>query len=74
MDREDWRAAIHGGRKKLDTTEQLNNDHLDLLPFQLVGPVKPQRWLNLTSTYPTPALQLLNVAGKIDVTVLKGLP
>ena len=24
MDREDWRAAIHGGRKKLDTTEQLN--------------------------------------------------
>ena len=55
-------------------TEQLNNDHLDLLPFQLVGPVKPQHWLNLTSTYPTPALQLLNVAGEIDMTVLKGLP
>ena len=24
MDREAWRAAIHGGRKELDTTEQLN--------------------------------------------------
>ena len=24
MDREAWRAAVHGGHKKLDTTEQLN--------------------------------------------------
>ena len=24
MDREAWRAAIHGGRKELDTTEWLN--------------------------------------------------
>jgi len=24
MDREAWRAVIHGGRKELDTTEQLN--------------------------------------------------
>ena len=24
MDREAWRAAIHGGHKELDTTEQLN--------------------------------------------------
>ena len=24
MDREAWRAAIHGGRKQLDMTEQLN--------------------------------------------------
>ena len=24
IDREAWRAAIHGGRKELDTTEQLN--------------------------------------------------
>ena len=24
MDREAWSAAIHGGRKKLDTTERLN--------------------------------------------------
>ena len=24
MDREAWRAAIHGGRKESDTTEQLN--------------------------------------------------
>ena len=24
MDREAWRAAIHGGCKELDTTEQLN--------------------------------------------------
>ena len=23
MDREDWRAAIHGGRKESDTTERL---------------------------------------------------
>ena len=23
MDREAWRAAIHGGRKELDTTERL---------------------------------------------------
>ena len=25
MDREAWRAAVHGGRKESDTTEQLNN-------------------------------------------------
>ena len=24
MDREAWRAAIHGGRKELDMTERLN--------------------------------------------------
>ena len=24
MDREAWRAAVHGGRKKSDTTKQLN--------------------------------------------------
>ena len=24
MDREAWRAVIHGGHKELDTTEQLN--------------------------------------------------
>ena len=24
MDREPWRAAVHGGRKELDTTERLN--------------------------------------------------
>ena len=24
MDREAWRAAVYGGHKKLDTTEQLN--------------------------------------------------
>ena len=24
MEREAWRAAVHGGHKKLDTTEQLN--------------------------------------------------
>ena len=24
MDREAWRAAIHGGRKESDTTERLN--------------------------------------------------
>ena len=24
-DREAWRAAVHGGHKELDTTEQLNN-------------------------------------------------
>ena len=24
MDREAWRAAVHGGRKELDTTERLN--------------------------------------------------
>ena len=24
MDREAWRAAIHGGHKELDTTERLN--------------------------------------------------
>ena len=24
MDREAWRAAVHGGHKELDTTEQLN--------------------------------------------------
>ena len=24
MDREAWRAAVHGGCKELDTTEQLN--------------------------------------------------
>ena len=63
------------GRKESDTTEQLNNnDHHDLLPFQFVGPVKPQHWLHLTSTYPTPTLQLLNVAGDIDMTVPKGIP
>ena len=25
MDREVWRAAVHGSRKESDTTEQLNN-------------------------------------------------
>ena len=25
-DREAWRAAVHGGYKQLDTTEQLNNN------------------------------------------------
>ena len=24
MDRESWRAAVHGGHKELDTTERLN--------------------------------------------------
>ena len=24
MDREAWRAAVHGGHKELDTTERLN--------------------------------------------------
>ena len=24
MDREDWRAAVHGGRKELDMAERLN--------------------------------------------------
>ena len=24
MDREAWHAAVHGGHKKLDTTERLN--------------------------------------------------
>ena len=24
MDRETWRAAVHGGHKELDTTERLN--------------------------------------------------
>ena len=24
MDREAWHAVVHGGRKELDTTEQLN--------------------------------------------------
>ena len=24
MDREAWRATVHGGRKELDTTERLN--------------------------------------------------
>ena len=29
-DREAWRAAVHGGRKELDTTERLNkNNALD---------------------------------------------
>ena len=26
MDREDWRAAVHGVTKKLDVTYQLNNN------------------------------------------------
>ena len=25
-DREAWQAAVHGGHKELDTTEQLNNN------------------------------------------------
>ena len=27
MDREAWRAAVHGGRKESDMTEQLNNNN-----------------------------------------------
>ena len=27
MDREAWRAAVHGGHKESDTTEGLNNHH-----------------------------------------------
>ena len=26
-DREAWRAAVHGGRKELNTTEQLNSNN-----------------------------------------------
>ena len=27
LDREAWCAAVHGGHKELDVTEQLNNNH-----------------------------------------------
>ena len=27
MDREAWHAAVHGGRKELDTTERLNKNN-----------------------------------------------
>ena len=31
MDREAWRALVHGGRKELNTTEQLNwSEHASL--------------------------------------------
>ena len=29
MDREAWRAAVHGGHKELDMTEQQNNNRND---------------------------------------------
>ena len=29
MDREVWHAAVHGGHKQSDTTEQLNNNSTD---------------------------------------------
>ena len=31
MDREAWRAAIHGGRKESDMTEQLNWTELNVI-------------------------------------------
>ena len=30
IDREAWRAAVHGGHKESDTTEQLNKTELQL--------------------------------------------
>ena len=32
-DRETWRAVVHGGHKKLDTTWRLNNRHLHQLKY-----------------------------------------
>ena len=80
--------AIYGFLNILDRMEKEEQPEAVCVAFDLKGPTfrhlkydgyKATRhgmpeWLNLTSTYPTPALQLLNVAGKIDVTVLKGLP
>ena len=42
MDREAWRAAVHGGGKELDTTEQLNsNEQMMHLAFSLCTPIGP---------------------------------
>ena len=36
MDRGAWRATVHGGRKELDTTEQLSTAHSDkYMPFNI---------------------------------------
>jgi len=38
MDREAWRAAIHGATKELDVTEQLNNNKIILI-YKLKAPI-----------------------------------
>ena len=37
MDREAWRAIVHGGAKEADVTEQLNNKQ-QVLPLSESGP------------------------------------
>ena len=40
MDKEAWRAAVHGGRKESDTTERLNNNNtLQPPPLGNRGPI-----------------------------------
>ena len=39
MDREAWRAAIHGVTKELDMTEQLNNNKIILI-YKLKAPIR----------------------------------
>ena len=39
MDRETWRAVVHGGRKESDTTERLNWTELN----EQAGPLTEQR-------------------------------